>query len=63
MQMEEYKTPKELAEETIIYAGEMDPMDRNDFIDLICFPLVFIDMSIPCDLIEFVCFPLGRIDV
>ena len=36
MQMEEYKTPKELAEETIIYAGEMDPMDRNDFIDLIC---------------------------
>jgi|TARA_R100000030_G_C3215696_1_gene114547 hypothetical protein len=35
MQME-YKSSKELANETIIYAGEMEPMDRNEFIDLIC---------------------------
>ena len=33
MQME-YKSSKELANETIIYAGEMEPMDRNEFIDL-----------------------------
>jgi hypothetical protein len=34
MQMEK-KTSKELTSETIQYAAEMMPMDRNDFIDLI----------------------------
>jgi hypothetical protein len=29
------KTSKQLAEETIAYAGQMSPMTRNDFIDLI----------------------------
>ena len=30
----EYKASKKLAQETIEYANEMTPMDRNDFIDL-----------------------------
>tara|TARA_R110001606_G_scaffold246878_2_gene394901 strand:+ start:122 stop:319 length:198 start_codon:yes stop_codon:yes gene_type:complete len=30
----EYKASKKLAQETIEYAKEMTPMDRNDFIDL-----------------------------
>ena len=34
MQME-YKTSRKLAQETIEYAAEMDPMERNGFIDLI----------------------------
>ena len=32
------KTSKQLAEETIAYAGQMSPMTRNDFIDLISDP-------------------------
>ena len=34
MQME-YKTSRKLTQETIEYASEMDPMERNGFIDLI----------------------------
>jgi hypothetical protein len=34
MQME-YKTSRKLTQETIEYAAEMDPMERNGFIDLI----------------------------
>ena len=33
MQME-YKTSKKLTQETIEYAAEMNPMERNGFIDL-----------------------------
>tara|TARA_R110001606_G_scaffold48393_1_gene122962 strand:+ start:270 stop:467 length:198 start_codon:yes stop_codon:yes gene_type:complete len=31
----EYKTSKKLTQETLDYAEEMNPMDRNDFLDLI----------------------------
>ena len=34
MQME-YKTSRKLTQETIEYASEMDPMERNGFLDLI----------------------------
>ena len=34
MQME-YKTSRKLTQETIKYAAEMDPMERNGFLDLI----------------------------
>ena len=32
----EKRTYKELIEDTLDYAGGMEPMDRNDFIDLMC---------------------------
>ena len=34
MQME-YKTSRKLTQETIEYAAEMDPIERNNFLDLI----------------------------
>ena len=35
MRMDFKKTSKQLTQETIEYAGNMDPESRNDFIDLI----------------------------